>query len=278
MKVVTFSHKSKTSRVGIMDGERIIGIPWNGNMLSLIQSGITPGQTSERFPLEESRIMAPVQPGKIIGIGRNYKAHAEELGNDLPSEPLLFPKMTSSVVANGDLVTWDTSLTTQTDYEGELAVVIGKRAYNVSEEEAVNYIFGYTIANDITARDLQDSEQQWIRAKGLNTFCPLGPSVVIRQEIEDPHSLSIKTELNGEVVQDGNTSDLIFNVYNLIAYCSRAFTLEPGDVILTGTPPGVGKAQDPPRYLKDGDEVSVTIEGIGTLKNTCKVIQRIDEA
>jgi 2-keto-4-pentenoate hydratase/2-oxohepta-3-ene-1,7-dioic acid hydratase in catechol pathway len=272
MKIVYFSHRGKTPNVGILEDDTIIATPWLGTLITLMESGITPGRTSQRYPLSECKLLAPLRPGKILCIGRNYAAHAAETGSAVPEKPLIFAKFGSGVIGEGEAITWKESITTQVDWEGELAVVIGKRGKDLTAEAAPNYIFGYTIANDVSARDLQDSESQWARAKGMDTFCPLGPYIVARSEIPDPQVLSVKTLVNGEVMQDGNTRDMIHGVYDLVAYCSQTFTLDPGDLILTGTPAGVGKGMKPPKYLKDGDTVSVEIENIGTLTNTCKVI------
>lgn len=241
-------------------------------MLDLIRRGVRPGRAMHRYPLKDVKLNAPLRPGKMIAIGRNYVEHAQELGNDLPSAPLIFAKFPSVVVGHGDEVTWSAAVTQQVDWEVELAVVMGKRARNVAEEEALAYVFGYTVANDVSARDIQlRQDTQWIRGKNLDTFCPLGPCIITADEIPDPHTLSLKTTVNGELMQDSSTSNLIFKVPQLIAYCSRMFTLEPGDVILTGTPSGVGEGMNPARYLKDGDVVTVSISRIGELTNTCKV-------
>jgi 2-keto-4-pentenoate hydratase/2-oxohepta-3-ene-1,7-dioic acid hydratase in catechol pathway len=270
MKLATFSYKDR-SGVGIVEGDRVVQTAWMGTMRSVIESGITPGSTSEHFPLEAVKLHAPLQPGKIIAVGRNYREHAAELGHDVPQKPLLFAKLPSSVIGPGDAITWREADTTQVDYEGELGVIIGRRARNIPEDDALRYVFGYTIANDVSARDLQDAEPQWLRAKGLDTFCPMGPYIVTGREITDPQTLTVKTEVSGQVMQDGKTADMMYSVAALVSYCSHAFTLNPGDMILTGTPSGVGKAQNPPRFLKDGDTVSITIDGIGTLTNPCKV-------
>lgn len=272
MKVVYFSHRGKAPRVGVLEDDVIVAAPWVGPLEALIDSGITPGRTSQRFPISECRLLAPLRPGKILCVGRNYAAHAQETGSEVPEKPLIFAKFGSSVIGHGATIIWREAITSQVDWEGELAVVIGKRAKDITADEAASHIFGYTVANDVSARDLQDSESQWARAKGMDTFCPLGPHVITRNEIPDPQALSIKTTVNDEVMQDGNTRDMVYSVYELVAYCSQTFTLDPGDVLLTGTPAGVGKGMKPPRYLKDGDVVTVTIEGIGTLSNPCKVI------
>jgi 2-keto-4-pentenoate hydratase/2-oxohepta-3-ene-1,7-dioic acid hydratase in catechol pathway len=211
---------------------------------------------TRRWPLASVKLLAPVVPSKIIGVGRNYADHAAELGNELPKEPLLFLKAPSALNdPDSDIVYPKQSA--RVDYEGELAVVIGRRCKNVARAHAAEVIAGYTICNDVTARDLQQSDGQWARAKGFDTFAPLGPCIVSDL---DPAALRITTVLNGQIKQDCPTSKLIFDVPALIEYISAAFTLEPGDVIATGTPSGVTPMQR-------GDTVSVSIEGIGTLAN-----------
>jgi 2-keto-4-pentenoate hydratase/2-oxohepta-3-ene-1,7-dioic acid hydratase in catechol pathway len=201
----------------------------------------------------------PVRPSKILCVGRNYAEHAAELGNEVPAEPLIFMKPPSALVGSGAAIVLP-AISERVDYEGELAVVIGKRCRNVSEADAMGMIGGYTILNDITARDLQKKDGQWARAKGFDTFAPCGPVVVPADRL-DPSDLEIKTIVNGEVRQHGRTSQFIFSIPRVIAYLSRAMTLEEGDVISTGTPSGVGP-------LKPGDTVEVWVEGIGSLINT----------
>lgn len=271
MKIVTFLHEGKT-RVGMIDGDQVRLIPTRGSLLGMIQQGITPEPTSEHVSLEVVKIERPYIPNKIIAVGRNYAKHAKELQNAVPEKPLLFAKLSSSVIGTGEQISWRESVTTQVDWEGELAVIIGKRTQNVSEADAYKHVFGYTVANDVSARDLQSSEGQWTRAKGLDTFCPFGSAVVLRKDILDPHDLTVTTTVNGEVMQNGHTGDMIFKIPFLIAYISKAITLEAGDVILTGTPDGVGKAQTPPRFLQDGDTVTVSISSIGDLTNTCRIL------
>ena len=211
-------------------------------------------------------------PGKIIAVGRNYRAHVAEEDATLPSEPLLFAKLPSAVIPDGAAITWSSSLTSQVDYEAELAVVIGRRARDVTPERALEYVLGYTCLNDVSARDLQVRDGQWTRAKSLDTFCPVGPWLVTADEIADPGALRISCRVNGELRQDAPTTDLVFGVAELIAFCSRSFTLEPGDIIATGTPGGVGAFRDPPVFLADGDVVEVEIEAIGILRNPCRVL------
>jgi 5-carboxymethyl-2-hydroxymuconate isomerase len=273
MKLVTCTTKRGT-RIGEVVDDRVYSTAWVDSMARLIRRGFTPNRINEYFPLDEVKLEAPLRPGKIVAIGRNYAEHAKETGNEAPTAPLIFAKFPSSVIGPSDDIVWSESITREVDWEGELAVVMGKKARNVSEDDAYNYVFGYTIANDVSARDLQlRQDGQWTRGKSLDTFCPLGPWIVTRDEIADPHKLKIKTTVNGETRQDGSTKDMIFKIPQLIAYCSRSFTLEPGDMILTGTPPGVGEGMDPKTYLKDGDEVVIKITGIGELRNTCRVVE-----
>lgn len=273
MKLTTFSYRGRT-RIGTIEGDSIRIVAWQDSMRQLVRRGVKPSPTYERaIPLAEAKLHAPLIPGKIIAIGRNYAEHAKETGSALPDKPLIFAKFSSSVIGPGDAITWRESITTQVDWEVELAVIIGQRAREVSEEDALNYVYGYTVANDVTARDLQQKlDTQWTRGKSLDTFCPLGPYIVTRDEIADPQNLAVKTTVNGEVMQDSNTSNMIFNVKHLISYSSRMFTLEPGDIILTGTPDGVGMGRKPPVFLKDGDTVTVSVEGVGEISNPCKVI------
>ena len=223
--------------------------------------------------VEDVRLLAPVIPrSKVIGIGRNYAEHAQEMGGEAPAEPLMFLIPNTAVVGPGDPVVIP-GFAREVSYEGELAVVIGRLAKDLSVEEALSSVFGYTVANDVTARDLQRGDGQWARAKGMDTFCPLGPWVVTRDEIADPHNLNVKLTLNDEVVQDGNSSAMMFTIPYLISYLSQNFTLDPGDLIMTGTPPGVGHGMKPPKYLKDGDVITTTVEGIGSISNPCVVLE-----
>lgn len=220
----------------------------------------------------ELRFLPPVRaPEKIVAIGLNYAEHAAEGGHDVPKDPVVFAKFPSSLIGHGDVVEWDPAITSQVDYEAELAVVIGTAARRVSEADALGHVLGYTCLNDVSARDLQRDDGQWVRAKSLDTFCPMGPWLVTPDEIPDPQALTLRCRVSGQVRQEAGTADMIFPVRELIARLSRAFTLRPGDVIATGTPPGVGAASTPPRLLRDGDVVEVEIDGIGTLRNTCRV-------
>ncbi len=219
--------------------------------------------------LSEVKLLAPLpRPGKLLCIGLNYRDHAEEAGMKIPERPILFAKFSNSVIGPGDPVVLP-SISEKVDYEAELAVVIGKVAKGVSEEDALEYVAGYTLLNDVSARDLQLQlgGGQWVWGKTLDNFAPMGPALVTRDEVPDPHNLFISLRLNGDIMQQSNTRNLIFGVPQLISFLSQAITLEPGDVIATGTPPGVGDFRNPPVYLKDGDEMVVEIQGIGALQN-----------
>lgn len=210
----------------------------------------------------------PRTPKNIICIGKNYNEHAKEMGAQAAPENLVvFTKSPTAITADGETVSLHADVTEKLDYEGELAVVIGKRGQNIPKNMAFDYIFGYTIANDITARDLQDKHKQYFLGKSLNGTCPIGPYVVTKDEIPDPQSLTIVTKVNDEIRQNGTTKDMMFTVETIVSILSHHVTLEPGDIILTGTPAGVGKGMNPPTYLKAGDVVKVSIEGIGTLVN-----------
>lgn len=217
-----------------------------------------PAGAFKPMPLRSAKLLAPVVPSKIVCIGRNYREHAAELGNEVPKEPLLFLKAPSAVIAPGEAIRIP-AISQRVDFEGELAVVIGKRATKLGADEDVRpYIRGYTIVNDVTARDLQKSDGQWSRGKGFDTFCPIGP--LVTDEIDPEAGLAVTTRLNGEVKQQGTTLDLIFSVATLLRHITAAMTLLPGDVIPTGTPAGVGP-------MKAGDVVEVSVQGIGTLRN-----------
>lgn len=204
------------------------------------------------------------KPGKIVAIGLNYMDHVRESGMNPPENPLVFSKFTTSLTGDGDEIRIPTAVTGRVDWEVELAVVIDRDARNVSVDEALSYVRGYTVANDVSARDLQFADVQWVRGKSLDTFCPLGAELV---QVDDPQNLKLTTKVNGELVQDSNTSEMIFGVAELISFCSQSFTLEAGDVILTGTPWGCGEFMEPQRSLKHGDVVEVEVAGVGVLRN-----------
>jgi len=220
--------------------------------------------------VEVAKILPPVVPAQILCIGLNYRRHAMETGAKIPTHPVLFIKNIASVLSPGDAIQLPTHLASaQVDYECELAVVIGRECKNVGRAEALDYVLGYTCANDVSAREWQKNfgGSQWCRGKSFDTFCPLGPWLVTPEEIPNPNALGIRTFVNGETLQESNTSDMIFDVPALIEFLSGSTTLPAGTVILTGTPSGVGMARNPPRWLQAGDEVTIEIDGIGRLTN-----------
>ncbi|MGQ9859695.1 MAG: fumarylacetoacetate hydrolase family protein [Thermodesulfobacteriota bacterium] len=246
-KYVRFSHKG-TERWGL----------WRGASVSLLE-GEGPWEfveLEETIPSEELRLLAPCKPSKIVAVGLNYRDHAEETGHAIPEEPLLFMKPSTAVIGPGESIRLPAA-SSRVDYEAELGVVIGKRASCLSEQEALDYVWGYTCLNDVTARDLQAKDGQWTRSKSFDTFCPLGPWIV---EGLEPWELSVEGLLNGEVRQRSNTRNLIFSVPKLISFVSHVMTLLPGDVIATGTPSGIGP-------MRSGDRFQVRIQGIGVLEN-----------
>jgi 2-keto-4-pentenoate hydratase/2-oxohepta-3-ene-1,7-dioic acid hydratase in catechol pathway len=247
LKLVRFL-KNDQPCYGLIEGEAVYAI--EGSIFGEFR------QAEKVAALAEVRLLAPCQPTKILAVGLNYRTHAAEAGMDVPPEPLVFSKPPSSVIGPLEPIVYPI-LSQQVDYEGELAVVIGKRVRNVPPEKAHDFILGYTCGNDVTARDLQRRDDQWTRAKGFDTFCPLGPCIVTDL---DPANLAIQARVNGEIRQSATTADMVFSVAELIATISQVMTLEPGDVILTGTPSGVGP-------LQPGDVVEVEVEGIGTLRN-----------
>lgn len=257
MRMIRFEDATGQIRLGewLPDGQaRII----NGSMAD-------PRPSAELVAVH--RLMAPLVPVNVIAIGLNYRKHAEEGGSPIPSAPLIFSKLTSSVIGPDEPIVLPVDAPTEVDYEAELAVVIGRAARNVSERESLQYVAGYTCANDVSARDCQrHRDKQWTRAKSFDTFCPLGPALLTAEGV-NPNELRIRGRLNGQIMQDSSTADMIFSVPFLISYLSRQFTLPPGTVILTGTPEGVGFGRKPPRYLQAGDTYTVEIESIGELSN-----------
>jgi 2-keto-4-pentenoate hydratase/2-oxohepta-3-ene-1,7-dioic acid hydratase in catechol pathway len=263
----------------VLSGDEVIGVKGAGfdSLLQVIVGGADamdrvtrcldrpPG--SDRFPAASVNLLAPIQrPPKIICIGLNYRDHAAESKLAVPETPTVFSKYATSVIGPGAPIVLPKA-STKPDYEAEFAVVIGKGGRHIPEDEWEDYVFGYTIVNDVSARDFQMATTQWMIGKTFDTFCPMGPAIVTKDEIEDPHNLAISLSIGGETLQSSNTGNLIFRIPKLIAYLSSVFTLEPGDIISTGTPAGVGFARTPPRYLKAGDEVRVQVEGIGELVN-----------
>jgi 2-keto-4-pentenoate hydratase/2-oxohepta-3-ene-1,7-dioic acid hydratase in catechol pathway len=253
VRIARFSHQDAIT-YGIVDGPELVVLAGDPMFAGYETTGA-------RVPIGDIALLAPVIPrSKVVAVGRNYRDHAAEFGNEAPEEPLLFLKPNTSVIGPGDTIVRPPQ-SARTDYEGELAVVIGRIAKNVPAERAHEYVFGYTIGNDVTARDLQRSDGQWARAKGFDTFCPLGPA--IETEFDPTGDARLITRVNGEVKQEAPLSDMVHSVADIIAYASAAFTLLPGDVILTGTPAGVGE-------FHAGDVVEVEITGLGILRNTVR--------
>ena len=264
MRIVSFD-----GGFGELDGEVVH--PMQGELAGFLADPATAARSGDPVPVTKLSLRAPVpRPGKILCIGLNYRDHAAEAGLPVPSEPVLFAKFANSVVGDGAVVEVPAA-TRRPDWEAELGVVIGRRGKDIAAGAALHHVAGYVCANDLSARDLQRSNGgQWVRGKAIDGFLPTGPALVTPDEVGDPQALGIRCRLNGELVQDSSTSQMIFGVAELIAELSRTITLEPGDLIVTGTPPGVGFARTPPRYLQDGDEVVVEIDRLGTLATTIR--------
>ncbi len=275
MKLISYSQSNGVIRGGVLQGKHVIPLPETGHddVLAYISDweAVTLEQ-SEVIALADVTLLAPLQkPPRIFGIGLNYVEHANESKMKVQSVPTVFLKLTSSITGPYSDVLLPPEAT-EPDYEAELGVVIGKGGYRIPLEDWEKHVFGYTIVNDVSARGVQLATSQWTMGKSFPTFTPMGPWIVSKDEITDPHALDIKLTLNGEVMQSANTRDLIFCVPQLIQYLSNIVALEPGDVISTGTPPGVGLGRTPQRWLQDGEEMVIDIERIGSLKNRTRVV------
>ncbi len=292
MKLVTFDRDSGP-RLGVHKNDNVVDLglasqisgigDLPSTMLEFIQGGESlwhkgrqvldwANNSSGDFLLDESqvRIRAPISnPPKLICVALNYQAHADETGVEAPNEPMLFSKFPSVIVGPGDAIKIPRQ-SDQVDYEIELAAVIGIGGRHIPEENALNHVFGYTIMNDVSCREYQRRWSQWLVGKSFDTFAPMGPSIVTADEVPDPHNLSMVLSINGDVMQSSSTSDMIFNIPRLIAFASSIFTLESGDVLLTGTPPGVGAARQPPRWIRPGDLIQMEIDTLGTL---CSLVE-----
>jgi 2-keto-4-pentenoate hydratase/2-oxohepta-3-ene-1,7-dioic acid hydratase in catechol pathway len=261
------------------DGERLGRVTETGTvdlldttlgLADLLLAGEDPtklASSGDTVAYDEGQLSPPVRPSKIVCIGLNYLEHVKESGAQLPKAPLVFAKFLDTLTGPRSPIRVRRSVTDQVDWEAELAVVIGERMNNVPVERALDYVFGYTVANDVSGRDAQLGDVQWVRGKSFDTFCPIGPAIVTPDEIADPMNLGIWCRVNGEQVQAGNTGDMVFGIKELLSYCSASFTLQPGDLLLTGTPWGVGVAMKPQRFLKDGDVLETEVEGLGKLVN-----------
>ena len=279
MRFVTFQAEGQ-GRPGVLSGEdTVLDLSSIGfeTILQLIEAGAEGRGRVEKFlnsppgnakhARKDLQLLAPIpRPRKLICVGLNYRDHAEETGAQIPKVPTIFNKFATAVIGPGAHVILP-KVSKAPDYEAEFAFVIGRGGRNIGAEDWRNAVFGYTLVNDVTARDYQRATSQWLMGKTFDTFAPMGPWIVTMDEIEDPHDLDIQMEINGEILQDSNTRELIFKIPDLIEFLSSVFTLEPGDVVSTGTPAGVGFARKPPRYLHPGDQMSVRIPQIGELRN-----------
>jgi len=260
-------------RLGLIQDDLLMPLEFQGDMIDFIQRKSECKPSGNPQSLDMVTFAPPVNsPSKIVAIGLNYRDHITESKGEVPEHPIIFAKFPSSLIGHRAAITWDSDLTKKVDFEAELAVVIGKKIHRCHKTEAMEAVFGYTCANDVSARDLQFGDGQWVRGKSLDTFCPIGPWIVTPEEMPDPQSLDIRCLLNGQLMQDSNTRMMIFTLPELIVFISENITLLPGDIILTGTPHGVGAFREPSVYLKDGDEIVVEIESIGRLVNICNVV------
>ncbi len=278
MRLVTFSTGDR-AKPGLVLGSQVIDLPYP-DLVSFLEDGSRARERAAKLaasppasavhPLGQVRLHAPIpRPPKFILIGLNYRDHAIESGLPIPSTPTVFAKYSNAVIGPGDPIVLP-AVSKEVDYEAELAFIIGRRGKNIPADRSSDYVFGYTIVNDVSARDFQRATTQWTIGKTFDTFAPMGPELVSADEIPDPHALRISCEVNGRVLQDSTTAQLVFGVPALVAYLSQAMTLEPGDVVSTGTPPGVGFARKPPIFLQPGDEVVVKVEHLGELRNPVK--------
>lgn len=293
MKFITYEYKNETL-AGVLIEDRIVPIkevmrelklPEVSGLQEFIEiadckiirmvEAVVNSKMLPTLELSQVRLLAPLPYPKrnVFCIGKNYEEHAKEIkitqitDNFIPEDPIYFTKVASPAIATGDNICFSKEATTQVDYEAELSVIIGKEGINIKPEEAEEYIFGYTVANDVSARDLQGKHKQWFKGKSLDTFCPMGPAIVHRNDIVFPVELNIQCRVNGELRQSSNTRNMIFDIAYIISDLSKGFTLKPGDIICTGTPAGVGMGFEPPKMLKDGDVVECYIENIGTIIN-----------
>lgn len=259
----------KIANIVTETGEILFATPTEAGLMK-VEGSLESGWKPSGIQVTAEKFLPPVDPAVIFGIGLNYRAHALEMGKPLPEFPVVFMKNPAAATGHRQPVFLPRFLKSEmVDYEVELAVIIGKTCKNIQPEDALDYVAGYTVANDVSARDWQNiyGGGQWSRAKTFDSFCPLGPYLVTSDEIPDPNQLALRLELNGEVMQSSNTSDMIFDVRELVTFLSGSTTLPPGTVILTGTPPGVGAAAKPPRFLRAGDHMNAVIESVGELEN-----------
>jgi 2-keto-4-pentenoate hydratase/2-oxohepta-3-ene-1,7-dioic acid hydratase in catechol pathway len=279
MRLVTFESNGQPRPGLISSSGSVIDLSSHGfgSLLQLIEAGpealtkvaglARNSQSNSQHPLESVKLLAPIpKPRKLICVGLNYRDHAAETGAEIPKVPTIFNKFATAVIGPGAKIVLP-KVSKAPDYEAEFAFVIGRGGRHINPDSWRDHVFGYTIVNDVTGRDYQRATTQWLMGKTFDTFAPMGPWIVTADEIADPHNLDISLDIDGETMQDSNTRELIFKVPDLIAFLSSVFTLEPGDIVSTGTPAGVGFARKPPRYLRPGDQVSIKIQNIGVLKN-----------
>jgi 2-keto-4-pentenoate hydratase/2-oxohepta-3-ene-1,7-dioic acid hydratase in catechol pathway len=272
MKLVTFTQDHHPPRPGVVEGDSVRVLEHFPDMLAAIAAGVDGVRKSPKgapVPLNRVKLHAPIpRPPKVICIGLNYRDHAIESNMPIPEIPVVFNKFPNTVIGPGESVVIPSN-TGKPDFEAELAFVMGRCPRHVAKEDALKFVFGYTIVNDVSARDFQLQTSQWLVGKTFPTFCPMGPWIVTADDIADPHRLRIGLRIDGETVQDSNTKELIFGIPELVAHLASIIDFEPGDIVSTGTPPGVGMGRKPPRWLKPGETMTVFIEGIGELTNPC---------
>lgn len=271
MKLVSFSAADGAVRPGFLseDGSTVLDLAAGGHAsaLDVISKGVTHAGSAPKIPIGNVKLHAPLpNPPRIFAIGLNYRDHAIESGMAIPTTPVVFFKLTTSIIGPGEKIVLPKN-STEPDYEAEFAFVIGKGGYRIPASAWREHVYGYTVVNDVSARDVQFSSTQWSMSKSFPTFCPLGPAIVTADEIADPHQLAISLEIDGVQLQNSNTRELVFKVPDLIEYLSSITPLLPGDIISTGTPPGVGLGRNPKRWLRPGETVTVTVEGVGSLTN-----------
>jgi 2-keto-4-pentenoate hydratase/2-oxohepta-3-ene-1,7-dioic acid hydratase in catechol pathway len=271
MKLISFSSATGQTRPGFLfdDTNSILDLSPSGysSTLDVIARGMTSTMPAARLSFDNTKFHAPLaNPPRIFAIGLNYRDHAKESGMEIPTTPVVFFKLPTAIIGPGEPIVLPKN-STQPDYEAEFAFVIGKGGYRIPAADWRDHVYGYTIVNDVSARDVQFASTQWSMSKCFPTFCPLGPAIVTADEIADPHALDISLSIDGEVLQHSNTRELVFKIPELIEYLSSITPLLPGDIVSTGTPPGVGLGRNPKRWLKPGETVSITIEGLGSLTN-----------
>lgn len=280
MKIVTYKANAKIGTGAYREDGSLVDVSTVGDALALMTNRATRAKANKllresKRVVKNYKLLTPFAPRALICIGQNYMDHVLEMKSKPPERPVVFAKFANALANPNDTITWHADVTQAVDWEAELGVVIGKKAYRVTKEDALNFVGGYTCLNDISARDIQktDSGGQWVMGKTLDGFLPMGPCVVTADEIPNPQTLNIRCVLNGATMQNSNTKQMIFTVAYLIAHISKFMTLMPGDIIATGTPPGVGAGRTPPVFLNNGDVVSIEIEKIGTLTNKMRVMR-----